>query len=398
VRLSFSRVAERLMSPTADVWDVHDTALARKARGEDVIVLSVGDPDFATPAYISDHTINQIRRGRTHYSPAAGELVMRQAIAELETRLGGREFTADQFVVFPGATAALYGVFACLVDPGGEVIVPEPMYAAYRPLMDALGVIVRPVPLRAPTFDLDPRDLMGAVTPATRAVLVNTPGNPCGNIIPGATLEVLARECLAQGIWLVCDEVYSLVTFDAPHESMLRAAEDLANVIVVDGLSKSHAMSGWRVGWAAASAEVVETLTRFSGSAFFGCCQFVQDGAAYALMHDAPDVGAMRDEYRRRRDYAMRRLDPIGVLGYCRPKAGMFLMIDVTGVCDDGTTFARRLLEDAGVSTLPGACFGDTTAGYVRASLTQPVPVLEAAFDRMERMISCWDAGADRGS
>jgi len=386
--LPFSQISRRLESPAAAVWDIHEDAVARHARGEDIIVLSVGDPDFDTPAYITRHTVNQIERGRTHYSPAAGELVLRQAIAELETRLGGRTFPPDQFVVFPGATATLYAVFACLADPGDEVVVPEPMYAAYQPLMDALGITVRHVPLRGRDFQLSVDDVLAAVTPATRAVLVNTPGNPCGNVIPGATLECLARECLARDLWIVCDEVYSLVTFEAAHESMLRAAGDLANVVVVDGLSKSHAMSGWRVGWAAAAPEVVAALTRLASAAFFGCCQFVQDGAAYALMHDAPDVAAMRNEYRRRRDCAMERLDGIAALAYSRPAAGMFLMIDAAAVSRDGAEFAARLLQQGRVSVLPGAAFGPTAAGYVRMSLTQPVPVLEDAFDRIEKMLA----------
>lgn len=385
--LPFSRMSARLDTPAAAVWDVHERAVERHARGEDIIVLSVGDPDFATPAYITEHTVAQIERGRTHYSPAAGEPALRQAIAELETSLGGHAFTADQFVVFPGATATLYAVFACLVDPGAEVIVPEPMYAAYQPLMDALGIRIRHVPLRGPSFELDVDELLDTVTTDTRAVLVNSPGNPCGNVIPGADLARLARECLSRDLWLVCDEVYSLVTFDKPHESVLRVAASLDNVVVVDGLSKSHAMSGWRIGWAAAAPRVVDALTRVASAAFFGCCQFVQDGAAYALMHDAPDVTAMRDEYRHRRDYAMKRLDAIPTLGYSRPAAGMFLMIDVTQVSPDGAEFASRLLERGGVSTLPGAAFGPTANCYVRMSLTQPVAVLEAAFDRMERVL-----------
>lgn len=386
--LRFSRTSERLQTPAAAVWDVHEEAVERHARGEDIIVLSVGDPDFATPDAITRHTVRQMERGRTHYSPAAGEPVLRQAIADLETSLGGHRFSADQFVVFPGATATLYAVFACLADPGDEVVVPEPMYAAYQPLMDALGLVIRHVPLRGSAFELDPADVLDAITPTTRAVLVNTPGNPCGNLIPGDRLRLLARECLARDLWIVCDEVYSLVTFDAPHQSMLRVADDLSNVVVVDGLSKSHAMSGWRVGWAAAAPPVVAALTRIASAAFFGCCQFVQDGAAYALMHDAPDVSAMRDEYRRRRDYAMQRLDAIDGLGYSRPAAGMFLMIDVHGVSSDGGAFATRLLDEARVSTLPGAAFGPTAAGYVRMSLTQPVTVLTEAFDRIERMLA----------
>jgi arginine:pyruvate transaminase len=387
VSLGFSAISARLQSPAAALWDVHEQAVKRHAQGEDIIVLSVGDPDFATPDYITRHTVTQIERGRTHYSPAAGEDVLRQAIADLETRLGGHTFSAEQFVVFPGATAALYGVFACLVDPGDEVIIPEPMYAAYQPLMDALGIHVRHVPLRGADFSLDTDELLAAITPRTRAVLVNTPGNPCGNIIPGTTLARLARECLARDLWLICDEVYSLVTFDAPHQSLLRVADSLANVVVVDGLSKSHAMSGWRVGWAAAAPDVVEVLTRLAGAVFFGCCQFVQDGAAYALAHDAPDVAAMRDEYQRRRDYAMGRLDAMPGLSYCRPKAGMFVMIGVSAVSASGAEFATRLFTEAQVSTLPGAAFGPTAANYVRASLTQPVAVLEEAFNRMERML-----------
>ena len=384
--LRFSRVSERLAGPAAGIWDVHDEAVARHARGEDVIVLSVGDPDFSTPGYITDHTLERIQAGRTHYSPAAGEPVLRQAIADLETRIGGT-FTADQFVVFPGATATLYAVFAALLDSGDAVVIPEPMYAAYQPIMDALGIQVRQVPLRGRHFELDVDEVLGAVDARTRAVLVNTPGNPCGNVIPAATLARLARECRARDLWVICDEVYSLVTFDAPHVSMLRAADDLANVVVVDGLSKSHAMSGWRVGWAAAAPEAVIPLTRLAGAVFFGVCQFVQDGAAWALAHDAPDVAAMRDEYRRRRDYAMSRLDALPMLRYCRPQAGMFLMIDVSRCAADGATFAARLLAEGGVSTLPGAAFGPSTAGYVRLSLTRPVAVLAEAFDRISRVL-----------
>ena len=386
--LRFSQLSARLDTPAAAVWEVHEQAVQRHARGEDIIVLSVGDPDFATPEDITRHTVARMERGRTHYSPAAGEPVLRQAIAELETSLGGHPFTADRFVVFPGATATLYAVFACLADPGSEVIVPEPMYAAYQPLMDALGIRIRHVPLRGGDFALDIGDVLAAVGPDTRAVLVNTPGNPCGNVIPGADLARLAGECRARDLWIVCDEVYSLVTFDAPHQSMLRVAAHLDNVVVVDGLSKSHAMSGWRIGWAAAAPPLVDALTRVASAAFFGCCQFVQDGAAYALMHDAPDVRAMCDEYRRRRDYAMARLDAIPQLAYSRPAAGMFLMIDVSRVSPDGAEFASRLLARGGVATLPGAAFGPTAAGYVRMSLTQPVDVLAEVFDRFETVLA----------
>jgi len=385
--LYLSRLTERLQAPSTDVWQVHDEAVARRQAGEDVILLSVGDPDFATPDYIAQHTVDCIRRGRTHYSPAAGEPELLEAIAELETRITGRPFVPEQFVVFPGATAALFAVFSCIADPGDEILLPEPMYAGYGGVFDGVGVAVRHVALAPPDFELDVDGLIAAIGPRTRAVLVNTPGNPCGNLIPSQALSRLAQACRERDVWLVCDEVYSLITFDEPHVSLLRSTDDLSNIVVIDGLSKSHAMSGWRIGWAVAPPALAAELVRFSGATFFGVCQFAQDGAACALRRDAPDVEKMRLEYQRRRDYALRRLDAIPELDCFRPRGGMFVMVDVSRVATDGEAFARRLLDEALVSTLPGRGFGPGTANYVRLGLTHPVSTLEAVFDRIEAML-----------
>ncbi|MFV2089152.1 MAG: pyridoxal phosphate-dependent aminotransferase [Pseudomonadales bacterium] len=381
--LYFSQLTERLGAPGSDVWQIHEEALLRQRAGEDIILLSVGDPDFPTPSYITEHTVDAINRGRTHYAPAAGEFNLREAIAELESSTTGKSFDASQFVIFPGATAALYAVFASIADPGDEIIVPEPMYAGYQGLFDALGLSVRYVALKAPRFELDVEQVFAAVTARTRGVLVNTPGNPCGNILPQTQLRELAQGCLARNLWLVSDEVYSLITFDAPHWSLLRHDGDPSNLVVIDGLSKSHAMSGWRLGWAAAPPELAVQLARFSSAALFGVCQFVQDGAAYALANDSDDVAAMREEYRRRRDYAAARLDGIPRLAYFMPQGGMFMMVDASQICNDGADFARRLLDEAGLSTIPGRGFGPSAATYVRMSLTHPEPVLAQVFDRM---------------
>ena len=386
--LKFSRMSKRLSAPGGDVWQVHDEALERPADGEDVILLSVGDPDFDTPEFITQHVIDQLRQGRTHYSPAAGETQLRDAIAELETASTGREFRREQVVIFPGATAALYAVFASLVDEGEGVLVPEPMYIGYQGVFDAIGVEIQHVPLAPPSFELDVDRLLAAVQPNTKVVLVNTPGNPCGNIIPAETLTRLALECKARGLWLVCDEVYSLITFETPHVSMLKCTEDLSNVVVVDGLSKSHAMTGWRVGWVVADEPMIEALIRLSGSAFFGVCQFVQDGAAFALANDAAEVESMRQAYRSRRDYALQRLDAIAGISYFAPKAGMFVMLNCSQVANGGAEFAARLLAEVGVSTIPGIGFGPSTNDYVRLSLTVGRDVLEAAFDRIEGLLA----------
>lgn len=383
-----SRRSARLAAPAADVWRVHDTALERLASGDDVILLSVGDPDFPTPEPIKQHTLAQLAADRTHYSPVLGEPALRQAIADLETRTTGRAFEPGQFVIFPGATAALFSTFACIADSGAELIVPEPMYIGYRGIFAALGLRVVSVPLDGSrNFALDPNRLIDTMTSATRAVVLNTPGNPCGNIIPASTLARIARACAERDIWLVCDEVYSLFTFEQPHISLLRVTEDLSNVVVIDGLSKSHAMSGWRIGWACAPPALVGALGQFSTSAYFGSCQFVQDGAAYALAHDEPFVQKMCDEYQARRDYLVGRITHIDGLACQSPQAGMFVMVDVSTVTPDGGRFAEALLDLAGISTIPGIGFGASSRHYVRVSLTRPIDVLKTACDRLDQVL-----------
>lgn len=383
MKLPYSLLTTRLSAPGSDVWQIHDEAVVRQQQGEDIVLLSVGDPDFSTPQYIAEHTVAQINAGRTHYSPPQGEYGLRQTIAELESASTGRPFVPEQFVIFPGATAALFAVLSCIANPGDEVVTAEPMYAGYRGIFDAIGLRDVTVPLVAPHFELDVSAIFAAVTQRTRAIVVNTPGNPCGNMIGPEDLNALARGCAERDLWLVCDEVYSLITFDTPHISLLRATDKLDNVVVVDGLSKSHAMSGWRLGWAVAPAELVTQLGKFAAATFFGTCQFIQDGAAFALANDAPDVERMRIEYQHRRDYAMMRLDAIAELDYCRPSGGMFIMVDTRRIANDGADFARQLLDQAGISCIPGRGFGPSAANHVRISLTHPVSVMASVFDRM---------------
>lgn len=384
--LYYSEATRRLGKPGNDVWRVHEEAVERQRAGDDVILLSVGDPDFPTPGYITEHTVEAINRGRTHYSPAAGEPVLRQAIADLESSITGMPFDPARFVIFPGATSALFGVFASIADPGDAVVIPEPMYAGYVGVFEALGIEVIPVPLCAPDFSVDVDAVFAAVTDRTRAVLVNTPGNPCGNLIGEDVLRTLAAGCRQRDLWLVSDEVYSLITFDAPHWSLLRYDTDQSNVVVIDGLSKSHAMSGWRIGWVASPPELAAQLARYSSATLFGVCQFVQDGAAYALANDSSDVDAMRLEYQRRRDYAAARLDGIVDLEYFLPRGGMFMMVNAARICNEGADFAWRLLNEAGLSTVPGRGFGPSVASWVRVSLTHPIDVLEDVFDRMAKV------------
>lgn len=401
--LARSRVSQRLAAPGSDVWRVHYAALARAERGEDVILMSVGDPDFDTPPYISDEVISRINAGRTHYSPAAGESELRQTIASMETGNTGNHFDLNQVAIFPGATAALYAACASICNEGDSILIPEPMYVGYHSIIAALGLDLVTVPLPAPDFNLDVDQLLARLDeqPATqsiKAVLVNTPGNPLGNMFSEGQLQQLAKGCAQRGVWLICDEVYSLITFETKHRSLLNCTNDYHNILVIDGLSKSHAMSGWRVGWAIGDEQLIQSMVRYSAAAFFGVSQFIQDAASYALQHDARDVEQMRKAYQSRRDHVLRRLNSMGLASYA-PQAGMFVMLDASSVqtlgfkhwLDDNQTsdaslgehFADWLLANAGISSIPGGAFGPSAANYVRLSLTLDEAGLDAALARI---------------
>jgi arginine:pyruvate transaminase len=374
---------------TSTVWGVHDSACALQAAGEDIILFSIGDPDLPTLDFIVEHAIDSLKAGRTHYSPGAGEKNLRQAIADIETGASGKITSIDQIVVHPGGTNAIFTTLSCLLDEEDDIVIPAPMYVGYQGLLGALGANVVHVPLdTANNFALDVEAVKKAFTANTRVLFINTPGNPCGNIVSEAQLRELAAFCLERDAWIVCDEVYSMITFGQRHVSLLNAADTLENVIVIDALSKSHAMTGWRMGWTVSSESTAKRILDFGSGTIFGCCQFVQDAAAFALNNDEEYTRSIADEYRVRRDYALERIGRIPGLSANVPDAGMFVMMNVGQVQSDGLQFATGLLEHSGVSVLPGAAFGEIVRHFVRLSLTHPVHVMSKAFDRIERYVA----------
>jgi arginine:pyruvate transaminase len=385
----YSACAERLGGDASGVWAVHERACALRAAGEEVYLLSVGDPDLPTLPSTIDHAIESLREGRTHYAPGAGERHLREVIAGIEERSAQRPCNPDDVIIFPGATNAIFSVMSCLLDAGDEVVVAEPMYIGYHGIFAALGAKVVRVALDVSNgFRLDLESVSAAITGRTRVVFINTPGNPAGNIIPAEQLKSLADLCLKRNLWLVSDEVYSMITFEERHVSLRTAAEQLENVVVIDGLSKSHAMTGWRLGWVVTHQNLVEHLLRFSSSTVFGCCQFVQDAAAFALQNDEDYMAEVRSKYKKRRDFVCDRIASIPGIDCEAPKAGMFVMLDVRGLGTSGMQFAEDLLEAQRVSVLPGEGFGNSTRDYVRLSLAQPLPYLEESMDRIERFVN----------
>mgnify|MGYP001826200572 FL=1 len=380
----YSAMSQRLRAQDSDGWETHDRAVELQRDGEEVIMLDVGDPDFRTPEPIIDNAVSYLRVGRTHYSPALGELKFRRAVADLETQTSPHRCSAEEVAIFPGATNAIHAVMSCLLDPGDEVIIPEPMYVGYLPVMRCIDASVKTVPLDARAgFALDVETVKAAFTDRTRVLFLNTPGNPTGTIISRSKLRELGDFCYQRGVWLVCDEVYSMFTYEGIHCSARASVDRLDNLVMIDGLSKSHAMSGWRMGWVVAPPALIEHLGAYATATLFGSPQFIQDASAFALENDQAYVANMRKEYRERRDYVLGKLDKLKGLGCVRPRAGMFIMCDVSGTGLDGRTFARELLEQQRVSVVPGDAFGPSAADFVRIGLAQNRPVLKKACKRI---------------
>ncbi len=386
--LPYSELVARVGGESSRTWEVHGRACKLEAEGRDIILLSVGDPDFDTPPAIVEAAVDSLRRGRTHYTSMVGIPPLRQAIARRHKTLTGHDADPDAVVVMSGAQCALFATMMCLVQSGDEVIVPEPAYVTYDGVMGATGATTVHVPLRDErAFHLDPADVAAAITPRTRAILINFPHNPTGATITAEELEGVAELCRRHDLWLVSDEVYATLTYDGPHRSPVSLPGMAERTVVIDSLSKSHAMTGWRLGWAVVPGDLALHLENLALCMLYGCPTFVQDAAVVALGREFAEVDAMRAEFRARRDRVAARINAMPRARCIVPEGSMFLMIDVRESGLGSVDFVMRLLEAEGVSLLPAEGFGPSARGYLRMSLSAPVKVLDDACDRLERFL-----------
>ena len=382
--MKFSSFVERIGGEGAAAWNIHTRAVERLHRGDDVILLSIGDPDFDTPAPITDAAIASLRAGNTHYTSVVGEPELRQAIAAQHRRNTGQEVGPEQVVVLAGAQCGLFSAALCILEPGDEIIVPEPMYVTYEAVIGATGARLVTVPLRPERqFHLDPGDLAAAVTDRTRAVLLNAPHNPTGAILTRDAVEAVAEVCIRHDLWLISDEVYAALAYDRPFVSPCGLPGMGERTVTVNSLSKSHAMTGWRIGWAVTPPEMVEHMANLALCMLYGCPGFVQDAAVVALEGELREVATMRDAYRARRDLVCERLSGVPGLRCQRPEGGMFVMLDIRGTGQSAYGFSDGLLDVAGISVLAGDAFGPSAAGHVRLSLGVSEETLRKACDRI---------------
>jgi arginine:pyruvate transaminase len=386
--MKLAKITDRLSGLGSEKWQVHVEGRRRAERGEPTIFLSIGEPDTLPPTLVMDKVNEAMRAGRTRYAHGQGEPGLRQALSKLYTQRTGRNVTPEQFIYTSGTQTGLFTAMMTIVEEGDEVLMADPYYATYEAVIAAAGGI--PVPILADPdhgFHLKASQLEKAITPKSKALLLNTPSNPTGAVLSREEVRAIGDVCKAHDLWIISDEVYADMTYgNTVFASPFDAADLEERTVVVSSLSKSHAMPGFRSGWIAASANYCARAMPFCETMMFGAQPFLQDAAAFALENHFPEVDAQKQTYERRARALIDGLSRAKAISARMPEGGMFVMVDVRKTGLSGDAFARRLLAEEGVVTMPGESFGSGGAGHIRVALTVNEGQIKEASRRMVKV------------
>ena len=378
---------------TEGAFAVLARARALEAEGLDVIHLEIGEPDFETPAHVAEAGIAAIRAGETHYCQTAGLPVLREAAAA--SLAWSRDVPVDphNVLVANGAKPFLFFTVLATCGPGDEVVYPDPGFPIYESAVRFAGATPVPLPLREDRgFSFDPAELESLLTERTRLVILNAPQNPTGGVIPAADLERAAAAILRTPAWVLTDEVYSRITYDVEAPSIASLPEMLDRTILLDGFSKTFSMTGWRLGYAAVPADLVDPLTRLIVNSTSCVPPFVQLAGVAALEGSQDAVVAMVAEFRRRRDYLVPALNSIPGISCIEPGGAFYAFPNVSQLPLDADTLAERLLVEAGVALLAGSAFGVHATDHLRVSYASSLEKLEQAVERIRAFVGALDA------
>jgi len=385
--MQYSPLVKRIAGDGADAWVVHYAARTAHERGEDVILLSVGDPDLDTPAPVLERAIERLRAGDTHYTPATGRQHLREAIAAAHCARNGQPVTADNVIFLAGAQNALFVTSMCIAGPGDEVIALEPLYPSYPATLEVSGArMVRVAAPAARSFRIDLTALAAAITARTRAIFFATPNNPSGVILSDRDLAALGDLARRHSLWVVADEVYAGLAPGGRVPSL--AAELPEQVVTISSLSKSHAMPGWRAGWLVGPRQLVIHAEAMAQCMLFGLPGFVQEAAVTALSVAPAAESRIREYCAMRRDFLLAGLVGLRGVDCFVPDAGMFLLMDVRGTGLSGYDFMCELYRTERVSVLDGGAFGRETSGFVRVCFAADEELLRRAIVRIRRFVA----------
>jgi aspartate aminotransferase len=365
-------------------------AKALRADGQDICSLSAGEPDFDTPAFIRQAAAAALEAGHTRYGPAAGEPALRQAIAAKLSSENGVTTTSQQVLVTNGGKQALYNLFQVLLGPGDELLLPAPYWLSYPEIAQLAGASVTLLPnLAAQGFRLDLAQLEAAITPASKLLVLNSPGNPTGMVFSRPDLEAIAAVLRRHPqVAVVCDEIYEfLLAPGHTHHSFAAVAPDLANrVFTVNGFAKGWAMTGWRIGWLAGPQAVIAAASALQSQSTSNVCSFAQFGALAAIEAPRDCVHAMAAQFNERRSLLSAGLMAIEGMKLLPPEGAFYAFPDISGFGLDSMTLCNRLLEEVGLAVVPGVAFGDDRC--IRLSCAAGPATIEDGLARLQRFLA----------
>jgi aspartate/methionine/tyrosine aminotransferase len=369
---------------TESAFEVLARARALERRGHRIIHLEIGEPDFDTPEHIKTAAKQALDAGATHYGPSAGLPELREAIAKHIGETRGVPVSADEVVVTPGAKPIMFFIIMALVGEGDEAIYPNPGFPIYESVIRFVGGVPVPIPLREETgFGFDMAELERRVSPRTKLIIINSPENPTGGVLEPAQIERIAAIAAARRIPVLADEIYRQFLYDGEFQSIMTLPGMREHTILLDGFSKSYAMTGWRLGYGVMPASLAEHITRLMVNSASCTASFVQLAGVAALQGDQTPVARMVAEFKRRRDLLVDGLNTLPGVHCARPRGAFYVFPNIAGTGRSSVEVAERLLNEAGVAALSGAAFGEYGEGYLRFSYANSEANLREAIERM---------------
>jgi aspartate aminotransferase len=382
--LHLARRMSRLGTETA--FEVLNKARALERQGKSVIHLEIGEPDFDTPANVIDAGVDALHKGWTHYGPSAGLPDLRQAIAEYVSRTRAVKVTADEVVVVPGGKPIIFFTILALIDEGDEVIYPNPGFPIYESMIHYVAGKAVPIHVREENdFSVDVSELPGLITERTKLIILNSPHNPTGGVMERKDVELVAKAIGDRNILVLSDEIYSRLLFEGEHFSILSVPGMQERTILLDGFSKTYAMTGWRMGYGVMRPDLAAQMTRLMTNSNSCTASFTQMAGIEALRGDQSSVEHMNEEFKRRRDMFVAGLNQIKGFSCRTPKGAFYTFPNITKTGWKSKPLADALLEQAGVAALSGTAFGELGEGYLRFSVANSPENLHAALKRIEQ-------------
>lgn len=374
---------------TESAFEVLAKARALEATGRKIIHLEIGEPDFDTPAHIKEAATEALRQGFTHYVAAPGIPELREAVGDFFGRTGRGHYPADRVVITPGAKPIMFYAIMALCEEGDEVIYPDPGFPMYESITSFAGARPVPAPLHEEhQFRVDPEEVAALITDRTKLIVLNSPHNPCGSALTREDVEAIAELALRHDLYVLSDEVYWAIRYDGEHHSIAALDGMQDRTILLDGCSKTHAMTGWRLGFVGLPPDLVEPYSRMIINSVSCSAAFTQRAALAALTGPWEPIQAMIDEFHKRREVIVDGLNRIPGVSCTMPGGAFYAFPNITELGFPSETVAEHLLQNAGVACLAGTAFGPNGQGYLRFSYANSIDAIRDALDAVETSLA----------